>query len=332
MVAAVPPASPREVVADAFERHKRFLWGLCYRMLGSAADADDLVQETFARALARPPRHTDEPLRPWLVQVATNLARDLLRRRRRGGYVGPWLPSPIPTDDDEPPAHEPVLLDDNGRPITTEARYDLMESVSFAFLLALEALTPRQRAVLLLRDVFDYSVARTADALAMTDAHVKVTHHRARRAMHGYDRVRVRLSRERRQAAGDVLVRFLSALTRGDAEAAEALLAEDVKVLSDGGGEFLAARKPVVGRARVVQFYRNLLTRHAPPDLRAEARVLNGAAAVVVEGTPPRPNIAARTAVVCELNADGQISRLYSVLATRKLSALDWSASPPHSG
>jgi len=78
--------------AAAFREHERFLWALCYRMTGSAADADDLVQETFVRALERPPPRTDLPWRPWLTRVAMNLARDALRRRRRRGYVGPWLP------------------------------------------------------------------------------------------------------------------------------------------------------------------------------------------------------------------------------------------------
>src|SRR4030095_12948344 len=139
--------------ADALEPHRRHLWGLCYRMTGNAADADELVQETFARALERPPARTDQPWRPWLVRVAMNLARDLLRYRRRSPYRGSWLPSPIETDsDDELPSYE--LAVGSGSP--TEGRYELLESVSFAFLLALEALRPNQRAVLLLRDVFDY--------------------------------------------------------------------------------------------------------------------------------------------------------------------------------
>src|ERR1700740_1679078 len=90
-----------------YAEHRRFLWGLCYRMTGSAADADDVVQDTFVRAMERPPRRLDEPLRPWLVKGALNLARDLLRRRKRRQYTGPWLPSPIDTGA-EPPAHDPV--------------------------------------------------------------------------------------------------------------------------------------------------------------------------------------------------------------------------------
>src|SRR5688500_11587485 len=134
-------------------------------MTGVAADADDLVQETFARALAHPPPDVDRPWRPWLARIAVNLARDLVRRSKRRDYPGLWLPSPIETGDEAaPPAVEP----DEG----AAWRYDQLESVSLAFLLALEALTPRMRAVLLLRDVFDFSVRETADALDLSEANV----------------------------------------------------------------------------------------------------------------------------------------------------------------
>ena len=86
-------------LAQAFESENRKIWALCYRMTGSAADADDLVQATFERALERPPRDTTRPWRPWLMRVAVNLARDGLRRRRRRVYKGPWLPEPFDTDD-----------------------------------------------------------------------------------------------------------------------------------------------------------------------------------------------------------------------------------------
>jgi RNA polymerase sigma-70 factor (ECF subfamily) len=86
-------------IQNAFAADRRFLWGLCYRMTGSPADADDLVQETFLRAIERPPPRTDQPLRPWLVRVSMNLARDHLRARRTRRYVGPWLPGPIDTEE-----------------------------------------------------------------------------------------------------------------------------------------------------------------------------------------------------------------------------------------
>src|SRR5579859_1118474 len=115
-------------VGEAFRAEERSLWGLAYRMTGSAADADDVVQETFVRAVERPPARLDEPLRPWLTRVAVNLARDALRRRKRRAYVGPWLPFPLEGD-----AFEELVADPAP---SAEARYDLRESASFAFLVA----------------------------------------------------------------------------------------------------------------------------------------------------------------------------------------------------
>jgi RNA polymerase sigma-70 factor (ECF subfamily) len=134
--------------------------------------------------LQRPPRDRSRPWRPWLTRVALNVGRDLLRKRRRRRYEGPWLPEILPTGEEtSPPSFEP-------REAGPGARYDRLESVSLAFLLALEALTPAQRAVLLLRDVFDYAVRETAEALDLSEANVKTTHLRARRAMEAYDRER----------------------------------------------------------------------------------------------------------------------------------------------
>jgi RNA polymerase sigma-70 factor (ECF subfamily) len=314
-------AAAREPVARAFREHERLLWQLCYRMTGCAADADDLVQETFARALARPPARPEAPWRPWLVRVAMNLARDLLRRRRRSPYVGPWLPSPVGTEDDAPPAYEPVLLDADGRPVTTEGRYDLLESVSFAFLLALEALTARQRAVLLLRDVFDYSVRQTADALGLSAESVRTTHGRARRAMRAYDRERMALTRELRERTGAVLSRFLEALASRDRTAVEALLAADVRMLSDGAGEVHAARVPIVGRERVTRFWMKVGTL-GTGGMRLGLRTMNGLPAVVVERDGARGREPRRVVVACTLDAAGRIRRVYSVLASRKLSAV----------
>src|SRR5436190_13607733 len=126
-------------------------------MTGNAADADDIVQDTFVRALEKRATDMEAPLRPWLINVAMNLSRDQLRRRRRREYFGPWLPAPVLTEGNDGSALDRPVMES-----TPARRYDIMESVSMAFLLALEALTPAQRAVLILRDVFDYSTNETA--------------------------------------------------------------------------------------------------------------------------------------------------------------------------
>src|SRR5262249_44906179 len=159
---------------------------------------EDLVQDTFERALRAPPDDTARNLRPWLARVAVNLSCDHLRRRKAAPYRGTWLPEPVPT---EAPQGKP-----SERP--PHARYDLLQSATFAFLLALEALTPSQRAVLLLRDVFDYSVRETAEALELSEPNVKTTLHRARQTMSEYDAERCVPTRALRKRTERVLMRF----------------------------------------------------------------------------------------------------------------------------
>jgi RNA polymerase sigma-70 factor, ECF subfamily len=307
-----------DAVDGAFRAHQRFLWGLCYRMTGSAADADDLLQDTFTRAVASPPADLSSPLRPWLVRVAMNLARDLLRRRRRTPYHGPWLPQPIETDADSeafelPPAHEPAR---------TEARYDLMESVTVAFLLALEALSPPRRAVLILRDVFDYSVAETAAALGMSEANVKTTHHRARRAMEAYDRSRCRPSGELTARTRAALERFLGAVVAQDTAAVEAMLAADVVSMTDGGGEFVAARWPLVGARKVANAYVRLAARRRGAHISHTFRALNGLPAIVIADPSPPAGWAPLWTMQVELGEGDLIRSVHAVLTTSKVAAV----------
>lgn len=304
--------------AEAYTANSDFLWKLCYRMTGNTADADDIVQETFVRVLEKPPRRMDQPLRPWLVRVALNLSRDLLRRRRRT-YVGPWLPSPLPTDDaGNPPSYEPRAGDDES-PLS---RYDMLESVSFAFLLSLEALTPTQRAVLLLRDVFDYTTDETSRALGMKETNVKVTLHRARRAMRDYDERRAsQRSGPLREKTRRALERFLACLTARDAKSLEQLLAADVVEMSDGGGEVAAARAPIIGRNKVLRLILGLSQKFARPP-RPSFCLLNGMPAIMFELDDQPPGFASRFTMQCEVDDAGRIRRLGFVLAPRKLSAV----------
>jgi RNA polymerase sigma-70 factor (ECF subfamily) len=306
-------AAPSPELEEAFHAHARLLRGLGYRLTGSRADAEDIVQETFARALARPPARTGEPWKPWLVRVATNLGLDALRRRRRRRYPGPWLPAPFEEDGDPPAAVS--------RSPSAEARYALLESVSFAFLLALEALSPRQRAVLLLRDAFDYSARETAEALGLSEANVRVVHHRARRAMAAYDRDRCVPTPERVEHTRHALEGFLRALVAGDAAAIEALLADSVRTLTDGGGEVTALHAELEGRTAVARLYRRVAARRAA-GARIELGMVNGLPAAFVEYARSERRQAPRMLLRCDVDAAGLITVLHAVLAPSKLEGL----------
>ena len=290
---------------------------MCYRMTGSAADADDIVQDTFVKALERPPTDMEAPLRPWLVKVAMNLSRDQLRRRRRREYVGPWLPSPVVTDGE--------LQSQLDHPLSTEdspgVRYDLMESVTLAFLLALEALTPAQRAVLLLRDVFDYSTTETATALDMSEANIKVTLHRARRIMGSYEKNRISNFSKRVFEMRDILQRFLSHLASGDVQELKKMLAADVVLVTDGGGEINALADPVYGSEKVLRLIAKLY--EANRDVTTTSlRLVNGEPAILVERSQMRPGHASFFTMHCELNDSSRMQRLHFVFAPSKLTAL----------
>lgn len=312
--------SPAGAIESAFRAHERSLWGMLYRLTGSAADADELVQDTFVRALERPPSDLDGTLRPWLVRVAMNLGLDALRSRRRRSYTGPWLPSPLETSEEESlPSYEASIAGGG----TTEGRYDLLESVSMAFLVALEALTPRQRAVLLLRDVFDYSVEETATALAMSEPNVKTTHHRARRMMASYDAVRTPITREKQSSTRAAVERFVAGLAMRDLAAIESVLAADVREISDGAGEFLSALRPIHGANRVARFFLGI-SRGRDLEYRVEVRMLNGLPALVVRVANAGRRRAPRFAVTVDVGADGRIRELHTVSATRKITHISF--------
>jgi RNA polymerase sigma-70 factor (ECF subfamily) len=305
------------IPAELYEVNRRYLWGLCYRMTGNASDADDLVQETFVKALEHPPNRLDLPMRPWLVRVALNLSRDLLRRNRRN-RTDVWLPSPVPTEElDTPASYEPAAAE-NESPM---ARYDMRESVSFAFLLALEALTPSQRAVLLLREVFDYSTRETAEALGGTESSVKVTLLRARRAMQNYDKERALASPAQAELASKALEQFLLYLSAGNIEGLERLLTADVVCISDGGGEVSAALKPILGRDKVLRLILKTAERQGD-SAGVEFRSLNGMPAVLFKSSTPLPNHVTRFTMHCNLDASHRIRKLHFVLAPSKLTRL----------
>ncbi len=306
-------AAPSEL-EGAFREHRGLLFGLCYRLTGSAEEAEDIVQETFARAIERPPAHPDRPWRPWLARVAVNLSLDALRRRRRRGTPRSWLPTPVDTGEEAAAAARHPGSD-------PQARYERLESVSFAFLLALEALTPRQRAALILQDVFDYSAREVAELLGTTEGNARVSLHRARRAMAAYDRARCRPTRELCERTRRALDEFLRCLVAGDVRRLERLLAEDVRALTDGGGVYTALAGPLVGRARVLRLFLQVAGRRAA-GARIEPRLANGLPALAIEFAGAVRRQAPRLLLRCELDAAGRIRELHAILAPGKLSIL----------
>jgi len=224
-------------------------------------------------------------------------------------YSGPWLPEPIEAADLPEPAHEPRH---------TEARYELLESVSYAFLLALEALTPTQRAVLILCDVIEYSARETAQALSLSEANVRVVLHRARKALAGYDAQRCIPTAELSVRTAQVLQQFLEGLATGDVPGVEALLAADVVALNDANGTYSAARVPVRGRNKVARFQVKIA--HLGPGARRyDVRLLNGLPAFVAEWDDRPRHLAPRIALIPVLDAEGRIRALAGVLAPEKL-------------
>jgi len=236
--------------------------GVAYRMLGSRTEAEDLAQEALLRwdeVRRREPVDNDEAL---LTTITTRLAIDHLRSARvqREQYLGPWLPEPVAVD----PLAEP------GRAA------ELADSLSFALLVVLERLSPLERAAFLLHDVFGYDHRDVARALDRSEAACRQLVSRARQAVEAA-RPRRTVTPEEHRA---LLERFLAASRAGDVGALEALLAEDVVLVSDGGPQRKAARHPIVGRDRVLRFLRRVGPRTFSDDIRLGT--LNGEPAVLV--------------------------------------------------
>jgi RNA polymerase sigma-70 factor (ECF subfamily) len=312
-------AESSDIAADLealFRAQQRRLWGLAYRLTGSAEDADDIVQESFVRLVSQPPATPVADLGPWLKTVATNLGVDALRRRRRREYVGPWLPSPIDTSDAPWPTEAPS---DRADP---EARYGLAESVTFAFLIALEALGPRQRAVLLLRDVLGHTARETADLIGTTEGNVRVLHTRARVALADYDTQRCIPTPELEARHRAALEQFFDCLLAQNARGLEAMLAESIHTVTDAAGEYTALSKSMAGRARVARFYLAAALQRRRPGTHIEFRTANGLPAATITLEQPVRRQAPRTLIQCLLDSDGRIRAVHTILAPRKLAAL----------
>ena len=286
------------MTADVFALHRGLLFTVAYEMLGSASDAEDVVQEAWLR-WANVDRSTVRDPRAYLVRIVTRQALNRLRAvaRRREDYVGEWLPEPLATGPD------------------VAADIELVENVSMAMLTVLETLAPTERAVFVLREVFDTPYDEIAAAVGKTPAAVRQVAHRAREHV-AARRPRVQVSRDEQERA---VARFLDALQSGDPARLLDVLAPDVVLVSDGGGVVPSVRRPIEG-AQVVARLLSRFTTEAP-GARVGIVLLNGAPAarIDVEGVAPTT-----VTVVVSLVAEGdRISRIYAVANPEKLARLD---------
>lgn len=252
---------------ELYEKYRRLLFTLAYQLTGSAADAEDAVQEVFLKVYAMNTDHIEEP-KAYLCKMVTNRCLDLLRssRKRREQYVGPWLPEPVPTPEEDA--------------LQTLMRNELL---SYAMLVLLERLSPAERAVFVLREALGFDYFEIAGLLDKSEANCRKLMSRARGRM-GADAAGILNNRE---ATGQRWVQaFLQALEQGNMDVLLAMLTEDVVVLSDGGGKVAAAVRPITSRDHVSRFLLGLMRQlDQQGDVQFELASINGDTGVIVRSS-----------------------------------------------
>ncbi|MGV9575759.1 RNA polymerase sigma-70 factor [Streptomyces sp. NPDC003509] len=292
--------SEQETDQGLFQRYRSLLFSVAYRLLGSAADAEDAVQDAWIKWSAADRSQVADP-KAYLVRIVSHLAMDRLRstRHKREVYVGPWLPEPILTGGDA----SDTVLD--------------AESVSMAMLVVLETLSPLERAVFVLKEVFDFSHAEIADAVERSEAAVRQAAHRAREHVRSR-RPRFPADRARQR---DATERFFAAATGGDMNSLMELLSPDVTLWTDGGGKVRQALRPVVGASTVAAWFAAVGTVSyqgvEPSDMRAELVEINGGTGMVFRA----PDRVIAT-VTFDFDAEGRISAIHNVANPDKLGAV----------
>jgi RNA polymerase sigma-70 factor, ECF subfamily len=290
-------------VAAAYQKLRPLLFSIAYRMLGSVTEAEDIVQEAFVRYHAAVSDH-GEPDSPkaYLSTIVTRLCIDQLHsaRVRRESYVGEWLPEPLLTGP------EPLI-----RPAADPAAHaEQADSLSMAFLLLLERLTPLERAVFLLHDVFGYDYDETSEVVSRSPANCRQLAHRARQHVEA-DRPRFDVTAEHKS---QLAARFFEAVEQGDMAGLVALLAADAEVHGDGAGAGLTWARPIVGREHVARLL---------GALGKQLRAVRGSfQRAEVNGQPGALVLAADGSLIAVLTldiADGQVQTFRSVIARDKL-------------
>jgi RNA polymerase sigma-70 factor, ECF subfamily len=251
---------------ETFETYRSYLFAVAYRMLGSAMDAEDMVQETYLRYQATAPA-TIRSLKAYLTTILTRLCIDQLRlaRRKRELYVGPWLP-------------EPILTGQTAETGDPEQRVEREESIALAFLVLLEQLQPFERAVFLLCESFGYEFAEIASMLGKSEAACRRSFSRAREHLRAH-RPRFAASRETHE---QLLSGYVQAVERGEMTTLMSLLSEEVTLWADAGGKRRqAALRPIRGRDAVARFSVGTM-RFLPEEYRLELAEVNGQPAVII--------------------------------------------------
>lgn len=283
---------------SVFEKHRSLLFTVAYEMLGSAADAEDVVQETWLRWDGVDGKDEVRDPRAYLVRIATRQALNRMRtqQRRRETYVGPWLPEPLLTTPD--------IAED----------VELNESVSMAMLLVLDTLTPTERAVFVLRQVFDFEYAEIAAAVDKSEPAVRQINSRAR------GHVQARRPRATDDVEVDLVIeRFMAATAGGDLQSLMDVLAPDVVLISDGGGIKQAALRPIHGRDKVLRWLGGVMGR-TTGTITMEVQVVNGQKAICIY-SDGELDVLATVRV-----DDGVVSELYFVRNPDKLTRLSGEA------
>jgi RNA polymerase sigma-70 factor, ECF subfamily len=286
-------------MAEVYEELRPLLFSIAYRMLGTASEAEDIVQEAFLRFHQAANEDEIDNVKAYLSTITTRLSIDHLRsaRVRRETYTGTWLPEPLLTEQ-APDASQHA---------------ETADSLSMAFLVLLESLSPTERAVFLLREVFDYPYEEIAQTIGKSEDNTRQLAVRARR--HVEER-RPRFEADKR-ARDELAGRFFAAAEDGDTEGLMKLLADDVVFYGDGGGKGPAIRKPLYGRQPVVRFVDRLLKLVKRMDLMLEPTEVNGE-----PGAISRAPDGSIVSVLSLQIADGQIVSVRSVVNPDKLGHL----------
>ncbi|MER7443701.1 RNA polymerase sigma-70 factor [Micromonospora avicenniae] len=285
---------------DAFGEHRKLLFHVAYRILGSVTDAEDAVQDTWLKWSAADRSRVADP-KSYLVRIVSNLAMDRLRsaRVRRETYVGPWLPEPILTSGDT---------------ADTVANAD---ALSMGLLVVLETLTPLERAVFVLKEAFGFTYAEIAHAVERSEETVRQAAHRARGHVQAR-RPRFQADHNRQRA---VTERFLAAAMGGDINTLMQLLAPDVTLWTDGGGKVRQAMRPITGADRVATWFAGIAARPyqgiEPADMIVELVELNGQAGMVFRGAG---KVIATLSL--DLDDEGAVTGVHNVANPDKLRAV----------